>query len=410
MPTPDPVVPAVPAAPAPFRQLVYRSAAVDPMAEADLHEMLVQARSRNEAERLTGLLVYHHGCFVQWLEGPADGLERVWRSIQADPRHTEVELLHTPWSGERLFPDWRMRLGSATLSEGEPDAVPLQTLALDALNRHGNLAHEFMRGIAYWRGLPAPEQMAMRLCRGSAADVQALREQVLAARPSLTALGWHVLGPVSRALGQLWNQDQLQGVELVLAQGWLQALVREVGGHASRGASRSKGRALVAPPPGEDHLAGATFAAVALDAAGWQVEFAFPRNDSELCGAVKARDFEVLHLALSGIFTRQERLARLASCIRTVRARTSRPLMQILVSGRAFIEQPGLAEVVGADGDGLAQGNESADLDAMLRWAHVRGWLPEAAAAQAALSAVAERLSQRLADDGTPSGSVESRD
>lgn len=378
--------------PEPLRQLVYRSKATPAMDHAALRALLLQARERNVAESITGLLVYHEGCFVQWLEGPAGAVERVWQSIQRDPRHSEVEPLPTPWSEHRLFPNWTLRLASSDVPAAEPDAVPMSPLAMQTLSEHADIAPDFMHGIAFWRGLPAPEAMAMTLCRGDEPEVQALSRQVLAQRPLLAALGWHLVGPVSRAMGAMWMDDRLQGVELVLGQGRLQLLVRQVAGQRPRRIARPGGLALVAPAPGEQHLAGATFAAVALDAAGWQVDFAFPRDDTELCAALRARDYGVLHLAQSAVFAREDRITDLAATIRHVRQAMTRPMLQILVSGRAFAENPGLSTVVGADGDGLGQGSDATDLQAMLRWAGARGWLPEAAVAQAAIDKVATQL------------------
>ncbi len=378
--------------PEPTQQRVYRSRATQPMDHAAMHRLLEQSRERNAREGLTGLLVYHEGCFVQWLEGPPEGVERVWNSILCDPRHTEVEALPTPWLQQRLFPEWRMQLASSEPAAAEDEAVPVAPLALHMLGHHADIASDFMLGIAFWRSLPSPEAMAMTLCHGDEPEAQRLRERVLDQRPPLSALGWHLVGPVSRAMGEMWMDDRLQGVELVLGQGRLQLLVRRVAGQRPQRVPRPGGLALVVPAPGEQHLAGATFAAAALDAAGWQVDFAFPRDDDELLTLLRAQDYGVLHLAQSAVFAREDRLAELGATIRRVRESLARPLLQILVSGRAFAENPGLSTVVGADGDGLGLGSDVGDLQAMLRWAGARGWLPEAAAAQAAVDTVARQL------------------
>lgn len=378
--------------PEPLRQRVYRSTAPQGMSRGALHDLLEQARERNAREDITGLLVFHENCFVQWLEGPAAGVERVWRSIQVDPRHSEVEALPTPWSEQRLFPDWRMRLASGDQPLPEPDAVPVEPLALHTLNRHVDIAPDFMQGIVFWRSLPPPELMALTLCRGDEADVKRLRDHVLEQRPLLSALGWHLVGPVSRAMGAMWNDDRLQGIELVMGQGRLQLLVRNVAGQRPRRAMQPGRLALVTPAAGEQHLAGATFAAVALDAAGWQVHFAFPRDDDELVSTLQRHDYGLLHLAQSAVFARDDRLAELAATIRHVRQRVERPPLQILVSGRAFAEQPGLSRVVGADGSGLVDGSDTPDLDAMLRWAGARSALADAAQAPTAADQLAARM------------------
>jgi hypothetical protein len=92
------------------------------------------------------------------------------------------------------------------------------------------------------------------------------------------------------------------------------------------------------------------------------------------------------------VFAREDRISELAATIRHVRQTLPRPMLQILVSGRSFAENPGLSTVVGADGDGVGQGSDAAELQAMLRWAGARGWLLEASAAQTAITEVAARL------------------
>jgi hypothetical protein len=122
------------------------------------------------------------------------------------------------------------------------------------------------------------------------------------------------------------------------------------------------------------------------------VRVAVPRDDAELVATLRSRDYGVLHLAQSAVIAREDRMAELAATIQRVRQSLTRPLLQILVSGRAFAENPGLSTVVGAGGDGLGQDSDVGDLQAMLRWAGARGWLPEAVAAQAAVDKVARQL------------------
>ncbi len=92
----------------PVFQLVYRSTATVPFADADLTALLQQARHRNADERLTGLLLYHDGKFVQVLEGPVPAIDEVFSRIAADSRHTAVHLLAYGPVERRLFPDWSM--------------------------------------------------------------------------------------------------------------------------------------------------------------------------------------------------------------------------------------------------------------------------------------------------------------
>ncbi len=93
--------------------LVYQSRPVKKFTETELKNLLDHARVRNRENLITGLLVYDHGCFFQWLEGPGAAVAKIWKSIQADPRHGEVQILGEKSIARRLFSDWDMRLAWA---------------------------------------------------------------------------------------------------------------------------------------------------------------------------------------------------------------------------------------------------------------------------------------------------------
>ena len=78
---------------APLTSLVYRSRAVAPFDEAGLQNLLASAQRRNREAAVTGMLIYDDGRFIQWLEGPAEGVARVWQVTRADSRHTDIEVL-----------------------------------------------------------------------------------------------------------------------------------------------------------------------------------------------------------------------------------------------------------------------------------------------------------------------------
>lgn len=381
---------------APVERLAYRSLARAAPAPEALQTLLHQSRKRNAAEKLTGLLVYDQGHYVQWLEGPADGLDRVWSSICRDHRHASVERLNLQASGTRLFPAWGMQYGTGTDPPHLSGGLSLPEPSIRALRRHPDSAAEILQGLALWHALPSPAVMAGAFLDASAAASEALAERIAAMRPTVEALGMHVLGPLSRALGDAWLDDRCTGTDLVIAQGRLQALVRQVLGPGMtplpEGESR---RALIAAAPGEVHLAGMSFAGVALDLAGWQVRCVFPDSSRDIESEVAATPFDLLHLALSESLTRGERLAELAAMVRGARAASCNPAMQVLVSGRAFAEQPGLAALVGADDVGLGYGSDTADLDPMLHFAPTREHSPAMLLAQSTLNELALEMQRR---------------
>ncbi len=89
-------------------ELIYVSVATRAMSPADLKSLLDAARQKNAQRNITGLLVYHHGEFMQLLEGGKEEILSVYHKVATDERHQQVNLM---WNGpiqERSFADWEM--------------------------------------------------------------------------------------------------------------------------------------------------------------------------------------------------------------------------------------------------------------------------------------------------------------
>lgn len=90
-------------------QLIYRSKASAYFSDDDLIQLLRQCRTKNIEKKVTGLLLYGYGSFIQLLEGE----EKVVRDLYAhrialDPRHRDPVILHQRHVPKRLFKDWSM--------------------------------------------------------------------------------------------------------------------------------------------------------------------------------------------------------------------------------------------------------------------------------------------------------------
>jgi hypothetical protein len=91
-----------------LHSLTYRSIAVRPLRHAELAQLLVAARQHNQAEGVTGILLFLHGRFMQYLEGPAEGLDRIFARIQGSALHRDLTgPLREPLA-QRAYGDWSM--------------------------------------------------------------------------------------------------------------------------------------------------------------------------------------------------------------------------------------------------------------------------------------------------------------
>ncbi|MFZ6992576.1 BLUF domain-containing protein [Curtobacterium sp. RRHDQ66] len=97
--------------------LVYMSVAADEMTDADLVAMLREARLRNDALGVSGLLLAKGGRFLQVLEGPVWSVEDRFRAIERDPRHREVKTLSREAVTSRRFDGWAMAFAAPSDSD-----------------------------------------------------------------------------------------------------------------------------------------------------------------------------------------------------------------------------------------------------------------------------------------------------
>ncbi len=89
-------------------QLVYKSTATEYLTPEELLFMLERSRANNDHRKITGLLLFHEGQFLQLLEGEEAAVRERYEVIAADRRHKWVSLIMTGPNGSRDFPDWTM--------------------------------------------------------------------------------------------------------------------------------------------------------------------------------------------------------------------------------------------------------------------------------------------------------------
>ena len=91
-----------------LHRLVYLSSLTGSPDRLDLDGLFRAARTKNSAEDITGLLLYHDGNFFQVLEGPRENVLACYDRIQADRRHTGCVTLLSEEIGSRMFSEWQM--------------------------------------------------------------------------------------------------------------------------------------------------------------------------------------------------------------------------------------------------------------------------------------------------------------
>lgn len=91
-----------------LHQLCYISAKAPGFDLSEMPILLKKSRQNNEKSKLTGLLLFANGSFLQVLEGPLAAIQERFARIEDDPRHCWIVQLRSEPIAKRLFHDWTM--------------------------------------------------------------------------------------------------------------------------------------------------------------------------------------------------------------------------------------------------------------------------------------------------------------
>ncbi len=187
------------------------------------------------------------------------------------------------------------------------------------------------------------EFVRLLLCRDSnkgLALMEALRGDGLA----LDAILLEHLAPAARRLGELWESDHCDFVEVSVGLRRLQFILQMLAPthldlDMNPGPAR---RILLLPTPGESHAFGVSMVARFFTTDGWRVE---QSTERDYLDALADDWFDVVGFSLSC-----DRLAEnLGTAVGEARAASRNPSIPVLVGGAIFSAQPELAQFVGAD-------------------------------------------------------------
>ena len=88
--------------------LVYVSSATGHLSDQQIDGILASSRRVNAQAQVTGTLLHHDGTFLQYLEGPAEGVARVWERVAVCRMHHSINVLLREPLQARYFDQWHM--------------------------------------------------------------------------------------------------------------------------------------------------------------------------------------------------------------------------------------------------------------------------------------------------------------
>lgn len=156
-----------------------------------------------------------------------------------------------------------------------------------------------------------------------------------------------LLAPAARQLGVMWEDDTCDFVQVTLAVGRMQRVLRSLSHLFLAGAARTEpaGRIFLTCLPGEQHTLGLVMVAEFFVREGWWTDLGHPVSQSEMLHSVRSEWYDVVGVSMAC----DSSLPRLKREVQAIRRTSRNPAVRVMVGGRAFDEDPGLVRRVGAD-------------------------------------------------------------
>lgn len=194
-----------------------------------------------------------------------------------------------------------------------------------------------------------PVRLADEAVATDAGRLLEIAEAAMTAGLSFEALLVDVMAPAARILGERWEDDRADFVEVTLGLWRLQELVhllaagRQPFGHDYAGMSER--RVLCAVAPDDTHSFGSVLLEEMFRRAGWIASAARGLSSGALLAEVRQGSFELIALTVSV----ERNSAVLAGLVSALKAASRNPGVRIMVGGPVFVADPGLADAIGAD-------------------------------------------------------------
>ena len=192
-----------------------------------------------------------------------------------------------------------------------------------------------------------PARLAELAIHSDTRHLADMSEAAMAHGLGFESLMMDVMAPAARILGERWEDDSADFIEVTLGLWRLQELVHEL---ASRrcGAEATvmhERRILCAVAPGDDHSFGSLLLEEMFRRAGWTCTGLRGASRGQLLRQVAEGWYEIIALTVSV----ERNSATLINLVADLRAASCNPGVSIMVGGPVFNDHASLADEIGAD-------------------------------------------------------------
>lgn len=193
-------------------------------------------------------------------------------------------------------------------------------------------------------------RFALLPLRLEAASLLTEVDAFIAEGASVETICLDLLAPAARKLGEMWDNDECDFLDVTMGLWQLQEVMREIAARSpvEHGGLVTPRSALFTPMPGDHHNFGTLMIEEVFARSGWNSEALVKPERRELLDRLSRQPFDLVGLTLA----RDCPSAALGNLIKAMRNVSANPHIIVLVGGRMINENPEIAMEVGADGTG----------------------------------------------------------
>ena len=162
---------------------------------------------------------------------------------------------------------------------------------------------------------------------------------------SMEMLYVELLEPTARHLGEMWDNDECDFIDVTIGVGRLQKLLAIFNDTYTLPQLGTRRRVLMATTPGNQHSLGASMIEKLLSAAGWDVETEYSGEVDQIVHMVKRNWFAVIGLTAGS----DGQLPAMKSAVAQIRTHSQNADIGVMVGGPMFTQDPQLVVAMGAD-------------------------------------------------------------
>ena len=191
------------------------------------------------------------------------------------------------------------------------------------------------------------QQLVQMALTNDTADMLAYVQAIHAQGVALETVYLHVLTPVARTLGEMWERDECSFTDVTVGLWRIKQVMYELSPtFQSVAQEQSHGReVMLVPTPGSAHNLGLFMVSEFFRRSGWRVSGELLSQPSDMLHAVQKDWIDLVGLSV-GI---SDHVAPLADLIKALRGASRNPALQVMVGGPLMLAHPEYVSLLGAD-------------------------------------------------------------